>query len=131
MAQRRKLPSSLETTVLTRSARRCCLCFGLHNDAKIKEGQIAHLDDDSSITNLKTSPGLCLFHHAQLHMRGGMTKGVKPDEVKQYRERLCRAVDAGGLADMEPSRPATLNRTTFNVVAGDRSTVTNVAGSLN
>ncbi|TPG42461.1 hypothetical protein EAH79_00750 [Sphingomonas koreensis] len=41
---RKPLPTATETAVLVQSRRRCCICFGLDRDTRLKMGQIAHLD---------------------------------------------------------------------------------------
>ena len=41
---RQTMPKNVELVVLTRSKRRCCLCFELNADSSEKPGQIAHLD---------------------------------------------------------------------------------------
>ena len=48
MADRIKIPTLIETELLSLSARRCCLCYGLHQDLEEKVGQIAHLDKDNT-----------------------------------------------------------------------------------
>jgi hypothetical protein len=132
MGKRAKLPKAAETAVLTRSARRCCICFALHGDDAVKAGQIAHLDDDRSNNDLDNLAWLCLDHHGQWHTRANVTKGFKPDEVKAYRAQLYRAVEEGALRDdHEPQphivKPPPTSRTT----TGDRSTVMNAAGNGN
>ena len=49
--------------MLLKSRRRCCICFGLNRDLRLKPGQIAHLNqrnDDNREDNLAY---LCLEHH--------------------------------------------------------------------
>ena len=42
---RKTTPGEIELRVLTRSRRRCALCFYLRGDLAEKHGQIAHLDE--------------------------------------------------------------------------------------
>ena len=130
MPTRRKPPKPIETAVLTQSRRRCCLCFALRNDAAEKSGQIAHLDDNPSNNDLDNLAWLCLYHHAQLHVRSTMTKGLTPEEVKDHRESLYRAIEDNALPnENEPQPPAARSRLTFQTRTGDKSTVYNVAGN--
>ena len=51
---RKRFPKPVETEVLTKCRRRCALCFGLKGDAKVKEGQLAHIDRNSANAALGT-----------------------------------------------------------------------------
>lgn len=126
MAKRRKIDPQGETAVLIQSGRRCSVCFGIFNDVKVKEGQIAHLDDDPSNNDADNLAWLCILHHAQWHTRGNMTKGLKALEVKTHRARLYRAIEEGLLAEDADSQ-----RATFSTTTGDHSTVINAARDVN
>jgi len=83
-----KIPTAITTELLTSCARRCCLCFGLHNDLREKQGQIAHLDknpNNHAITNLAF---LCLEHHNAYDSITSQSKGITIGEVRQYRKEL-------------------------------------------
>jgi hypothetical protein len=85
----RKSPSSAtETEVLTRSRRRCCICFGLARDVEVKKGQIAHLDHDSSNSSLDNLAFLCLEHHDLYDSSTSQSKNLTMAEVKKYRAEL-------------------------------------------
>ena len=89
---RRSLPTATEVEVLTQSARRCALCFGLDKDSSEKQGQIAHLDkdrDNHAITNLVF---LCLNHHDRYDGTSSQSKGYRKSEVVHYRTRLYESV---------------------------------------
>jgi hypothetical protein len=88
MARRPRIPKRVETAVLTRSLRRCCVCFGLHRDETQKQGQIAHLDHDPSNNGLENLVWLCFEHHDQYDSRKSQAKGLTIDEVKTYRRRM-------------------------------------------
>ena len=45
---RKKIPDDIQSDVLTKSRRRCCICYGLLCDLSVKKGQIAHFDKDNS-----------------------------------------------------------------------------------
>jgi hypothetical protein len=57
------LPGEKQDEVLLLSRRRCCVCFGLKHDFRVKRGQIAHLDRDNTILVLDNLAFLCLQHH--------------------------------------------------------------------
>lgn len=89
----RKKPTPLtETDVLTRSRRRCCICFGLSRDIEIKRGQIAHLDWDRSNSSEENLAFLCFDHHDQYDSRTSQSKNFTISEVKKYREELYEHV---------------------------------------
>jgi hypothetical protein len=91
MTQRKPIPPSIETQVLQKSCRRCCLCWGLQGDTAVKQGQIAHLDHDPSNCAFDNLVFLCLEHHAQYDAKSPQSKGFSQDEVRSYRDRLYAA----------------------------------------
>ena len=96
MAKRKKVPPDTETEVLTKSRRRCCVCFGLCGDDAIKKGQIAHLDgnpDNNSIDNLAW---LCFDHHDEHDGKTSQSKNFTIHEIKVYREGLHQHYRSGG-----------------------------------
>jgi hypothetical protein len=42
MSEGKRTEPAIEAQVLLKSRRRCCLCFHLHNDLRMKYGQLAH-----------------------------------------------------------------------------------------
>jgi len=79
-SNRTKPADSIQACVLTRSWRRCCICFGLNRDLDVKQGQIAHLDknrDNHAIDNLAF---LCLPHHDQYDSVTSQSKSFRPAE---------------------------------------------------
>jgi hypothetical protein len=89
MTKRRPtVPTSSQTKLLFQSGRRCAMCFGLNGDIEVKEGQIAHLDHDTSNNNPDNLAWLCLFHHDQYDSIRRQAKGIKLQEVKIYRTQL-------------------------------------------
>lgn len=92
MANRKSVPVAAETELLTASARRCCVCFGLKGDFEIKQGQIVHLDHDPSNAAADNLAWMCFDHHDQYDSKTSQSKGMKIEEVKRYRDTLHTAV---------------------------------------
>lgn len=82
----------VQTNVLLRSRRRCCICFGLDRDANVKAGQIAHLDRDHSNAAEDNLAFLCLVHHDEYDSKTRQRKGLTIREVKTFREELYAAM---------------------------------------
>lgn len=64
------------------------MCFGLHNDASIKDGQLAHVNRDAEDSRLENLAFLCLQHHDQYDTRRSQSKGFTEDELLEYRAKL-------------------------------------------
>lgn len=79
--------------MLTRSARRCCLCFYLDQDFFEKDGQIAHLDHDPGNGSEDNLAFLCLRHHSLYDSRTSQHKNYAIQEVKTARARLYQKVE--------------------------------------
>jgi hypothetical protein len=79
--------------VLEKSARRCCLCYGLHGDLSTKSGQIAHLDRNRRNNVVDNLAFLCLEHHDEYDTRTSQSKGWTMKEVKRYRDALYMAIE--------------------------------------
>ncbi|MEJ2555179.1 MAG: hypothetical protein P8186_02885 [Anaerolineae bacterium] len=92
MTNRRNVPKAVETEVLIRCARRCCICYGLNGDSEEKKGQVAHLDRDPSNNNIDNLVYLCLDHHDQYDSKTSQSKGLTTGEVGEYRAQLYEAV---------------------------------------
>ena len=106
MTTRKKTSIDVETEVLHKSARRCCICFGLNNDFSEKSGQIAHLDRSNSNSKLDNLAFLCLEHHDKYDTRTSQSKGWTIGEAKKYRSNLYLAVErwrktSQGISDKE------------------------------
>ena len=86
--KRKSVPKSVETKVLTKSRRRCCLCYGLKLDDSEKAGQIAHLDGNASNNDIQNLAFLCLEHHDKYDGSTSQSKGYTIQEVKNYRRQL-------------------------------------------
>ena len=132
MAKRPKVPKSVETKVLTQSLRRCCLCFGLNEDAAIKNGQIAHVDQDRTNNAIGNLAWLCLPHHDEYDSRPSQSKGITAEELQARRDELYRAIEANALPNDDESAPRNIPfPLTFQTTTGDKSTVINAAGNVN
>lgn len=90
---RKRILEDVQTRVLTRSRRRCCICFGLNRDTSIKQGQIAHLDKDSSNNSEDNLAFLCLNCHDRYDSRTSQSKNFTIGEVKGFRSELDAALD--------------------------------------
>lgn len=81
-------PQFVQTTVLVRYKRRCALCYGIENDARAKNGQIAHIDRNRENDTLGNAAFLCTDHHDRYDTRSRQTKGFTPDELRKHQEAL-------------------------------------------
>ena len=94
MSRRRKIPSKVLTALLVRSARRCCLCFGLRGDFSEKKGQVAHIDQNPANHSERNLAFLCLEHHDEFDSSPSQSKGITKEEVRFYRDKLYAGVEA-------------------------------------
>lgn len=101
---RKKPPADVESSVLIKSNRRCCLCFGLEHDDGEKEGQIAHLDGNRSNSRESNLAYLCLRHHTLYDSTTSQHKKYTPGEVKHYRSDLYDHVAAQRKAAKERNK---------------------------
>lgn len=85
---RKKTSKEIESEILTKSGRRCCLCYGLNGDFEVKRGQIAHINRDSSNSDFENLAFLCLEHHDVYDSRTSQSKGIRESELKLYRDTL-------------------------------------------
>jgi hypothetical protein len=89
---RKRVPTEVETAVLTKSARRCTLCFFLFGDLNEKRGQIAHLDQDPSNYAEDNLAFMCLEHHSLYDSSTSQHKNYTLAEVKTSRIKLHMAI---------------------------------------
>jgi len=101
-AQRKKNPKADED-VLLKSKRRCCLCFGLKGDYRVKKGQIAHLDGNPANDKPDNLAFLCLEHHDEYDSKTSQSKSLQIGEVKAYREKLYQFLESSKLQGSETS----------------------------
>ncbi|MDP8989890.1 MAG: hypothetical protein M3N41_07400 [Acidobacteriota bacterium] len=126
MSNRRPIDPATEARLLTRSARRCCLCFHLTQDFTEKEGQLAHLDRDASNGSERNLVFLCLRHHSLYDSRTSQHKNYTTLEVRTARERLYQRVaeltEAGADFDDESEDPIEECQETALIRAGEHKT---------
>ena len=79
---RKFVSHEVQASVLVKSRRRCCICFGLNRDAALKSGQIAHLDKDSSNHSEENLVFLCFHHHDEYDSTSSQRKNLTLGEVK-------------------------------------------------
>jgi hypothetical protein len=89
---RKRIPIEIETAVLTKSARRCSLCFLLSRDLSERRGQIAHLDQDPSNYAEDNLAFMCLDHHSLYDSSTSQHKNYTISEVKVARAELYTAI---------------------------------------
>ena len=89
---RRHTPKAVELSVLSRSKRRCALCFALAGDLTEKQGQIAHLDHNPADWAEDNLAFLCLNHHSVYDSTTSQHKNYTLAEVKKARNDLYAAV---------------------------------------
>jgi Holliday junction resolvase-like predicted endonuclease len=85
---RKPINKDIEAGILVESRRRCCICFGLNRDLKVKSGQIAHLDKDNTNSSYDNLAFLYFDHHDQYDSKTSQSKNFTIKEVKRYREEL-------------------------------------------
>jgi hypothetical protein len=95
-ADRPKVPSGLEDDVLSKSARRCAMCFYLKRDFDAKlQGQMHHIDENPKNNRLDNLVYLCHDHHDDCHTQRWLSKKIRPNEIKRWRKHLYEYVQAG------------------------------------
>ncbi len=108
---RKDIPSSTQTELFWKSMRRCAICYGVENDFNEKPGQIAHLNQDNTQTNLNDLVWLCILHHDRYDSKTSQTKNFTKQEVSSYRSRLYKAVEkireAKNPLNINPEKDAT------------------------
>ncbi len=78
--------------VLYKCRRRCCVCYALHGDMRVKHGQIVHLDRNRKNCNEENLAFLCQEHHPLYDSKSYQIVGYSPDEVRLYRELLYQSL---------------------------------------
>lgn len=87
-ATRPRLAGIAAKQVLVYCRRRCALCFGLRADARQKEGQIAHLDQDRTNNRPENLAFLCLDHHESYDRTSRQARKLSAEEVRYYQGEL-------------------------------------------
>ena len=92
---RKPVPAKNETAVLTKSARRCPLCYHLNGDLTEKVGQIAHLDGDRTNGAEDNLAWMCMPHHSVYDSTTSQHKNYTLAEVKTLRTKLYETIERG------------------------------------
>lgn len=79
--------------MLVQSRRRCCICFGLDRDTRLKAGQIAHLDKNNGNNALDNLAFLCLPHHDEFDSSSSQRKNFTLGEAKEFRRELYLTIN--------------------------------------
>lgn len=104
---RKKPTAQVETEVLVKSRRRCSLCFGLRGDFREKNGQLAHIDRNSSNSDADNLCYLCLEHHDLYDSSRSQSKGFTPGELRHYQQALYANIEKFGIRTEEQrSKPS-------------------------
>ncbi|WP_155644451.1 HNH endonuclease [Burkholderia anthina] len=89
---RKRIPDDVQAHVLTRSRRRCCICYGLNRDTSIKQGQIAHIDQDSANAAEDNLVFLCMPCHDKYDSITRQSKNFTAAEIRHFRDELDQAL---------------------------------------
>lgn len=90
---RKSIPDATQNSILTKSRRRCCLCFWLEGKDEVQKGQIAHLDQDSANPGEENLVFLCFDHHDEFDGTPRLAKGLRVDEVRHWRDELYKELE--------------------------------------
>jgi len=91
---RKPIPPDIQAEVLTKSRRRCTLCFYLDGNLEEKKGQIVHIDDNPSNFKMDNLAWMCLEHHSVFDSTNSQHKNYTQEEVKIARGWLYDAIAA-------------------------------------
>jgi hypothetical protein len=90
---RKAISDAVQTNILLKSRRRCCICFWLQGLDEIKKGQIAHLDQDHENADEDNLAFMCLEHHDDYDSKTSVSKGLRENEVRRWRDELYREME--------------------------------------
>lgn len=103
MGNRKAIPTNIVDSLFALCRRRCCMCYSLERDNKIKHVQIAHIDRDASNNAIENLAALCLEHHNQYDSVMRQSKNYAPGELQRYKLELETYID------IEWNKPMPLN----------------------
>jgi hypothetical protein len=103
VTSRKRIPIDTETDVLTKSHRRCCLCWYLENRKDVRKGQICHANQDPSDNRFENLILLCLDHHDEYDSKTSQSKGLTSQEIKKWRDDLYDHLKTCGISESEAS----------------------------
>ena len=90
---RKAIPDATQANILLKSRRRCCLCFWLQGEDEVKKGQLAHLDGDNENAAEDNLAFLCLEHHDEYDSIPRLSKGLREQEVRRWRDELYKEME--------------------------------------
>src|SRR5688572_11541664 len=90
---RKAIPEATQASILLKSRRRCCLCFWLKGEDEVKKGQLAHLDGDNENAAEDNLAFLCLEHHDEYDSIPRLSKGLREQEVRRWRDELYKEME--------------------------------------
>ncbi|HDO1383596.1 TPA: HNH endonuclease [Aeromonas veronii] len=84
--ERRRIPKELETTILYKSAFKCCVC-------RVKRaGQIHHLDQNPANNVESNLVALCGSCHDEAHTHHSLSKNLTPTKIKDLKKKWEKEV---------------------------------------
>lgn len=117
---RQPVPAEVQTQLLVRSRRRCCLCVYLEDDRRRKRVQIAHIDRDPRNAKSENLVPLCLDHHDEYDSTTSQSKGMLPEELRVYKKMWFGEVEHTAMEDVQyrvvfrmPANPSSLSASFF------------------
>jgi len=112
--RRTPIPPKVAAEVEFRSDRTCCVCRNPH-----LQHQLHHLDGDASNNDPDNLAVLCLQHHAEAEVKGGVGRKLSADEIRRFRCEWYAVVESQrGHGDIVARAPGTRAR---RRVSGDLS----------
>jgi hypothetical protein len=90
---RKAIPDATQTNIFLKSRRRCSLCFWLKGEDEVKKGQLAHLDGDNENASEDNLVFLCLEHHDEYDSIPRLSKGLREQEVRRWRDELYKEME--------------------------------------
>ena len=98
---RAAVPKDIEIAILSKSKRRCALCFFLELSNGVARGQIAHIDRDKTNGVERNLAYLCLEHHDAYDTTPSQSKRFQPQELSQAKDLLEEWVQKWSTAGFE------------------------------
>ena len=86
-SRRPAIPAEIQSRLLLANRHACCVC-------QKPRVQIHHIDGNHANNTLSNLAALCVDHHDMASMQIGLTKKLRPSEVKTYKkdwEAMCAA----------------------------------------
>ncbi len=74
------IPPKIASSLLMANRHACCVC----QDHRV---QIHHIDDDATNNVLENLAALCLPHHDQATMTAGLSRKLKAEDIRKYKQQ--------------------------------------------